>query len=417
MESHNRLLEFLVKYLVQGIDAKEKLVRSRICQILNGCLNSVDELSDDVYALYREKMSERLLDKEWTVRVQAVQSLSRFQSDESSGVTEAFIELLQYDPSVDVRKAILSVLEISDKSLLAILGRLRDIDPAIRRLVYRNKISEIDFDALSNTDREWILRNGLNERDDSVKKACLELVFSHWIKKTGNNLVELLMTFDFLENESLAIDLLKGYYSLVPDAFDHFDDIYFENLTGETALIIRTFCEFISTFDKKSSEDGTVVASQALLPEISKMLHYIDAYITKSANQDQSSTKSATQDKSLNVADDQGTFTFIIKQLICMARLFDYSDEVGRRNAVLLLKAMLSNPKVQDSLIPDILLTLQKVLLHEGEFTKVIIEIICDFRDIFGIFSNPDEENLGDHDATTMKEVQKEVHAQVGEAR
>ena len=223
MESHGRFLEFLVKYLVQGIDAKEKLVRARICQLLSGCLNSVDEISDDVYALYREKMSERLLDKEAIVRVQAVQALSRFQGDESSGVSEAFIELLQYDTSVDVRKSILQCLEVSDKSLPAILGRLRDVDAGIRKLVYRQKTSVIAFDELSAGDKEWILRHGLNERDEAVRKACLELVFSHWIKATGNNLVELLLTaFDITaeNNEALAVDLLKGYYTLVPDAFD-----------------------------------------------------------------------------------------------------------------------------------------------------------------------------------------------------
>ena len=368
-------MEFLIKYLLEGLDSKEKFVRARLCQLLACCSNNVEEISNELYMNYRMKMSERLLDKEWTVRVQAVYAISRFQGDSTTGVADAFLELLQYDPSADVRKAILISLEPCESNFHGILQRLRDVDPVIRRLVYRQKLPEYAFATISDEDKEWILHNGFAERNENVRKACFELVFGNWIKQLGNNLVELLLQFNIVNNEDLATDLLKGYYSLVPNAFDKFEDLYFENLSPETALIIRTYCEFVS-----EKSNGSTESSQALLPEISKMLYYIDLYTGKIPSSNE---------------DEKTVLYFILNQLIMMARLFDYSDEVGRRNSIVMFKSMLSNPSVSEQLIDNIVLTMKKIAENEESLTQSIIEVICDFRDIFGIFAS-DEESLGD---------------------
>ena len=74
-----RFIENLMLYLLENLDAKDRNVRLRLCQVLVACVNGVDELSDSVWMLFRVKMVERLFDKEPSIRVQAVHATARLQ--------------------------------------------------------------------------------------------------------------------------------------------------------------------------------------------------------------------------------------------------------------------------------------------------------------------------------------------------
>lgn len=78
-EMHGRLMENYIQCLLHGVEAKDKTVRHRVCLLLSGCIDAVDEIRDDLLSLFVEKLSERLFDKESSVRVAAVQALSRLQ--------------------------------------------------------------------------------------------------------------------------------------------------------------------------------------------------------------------------------------------------------------------------------------------------------------------------------------------------
>jgi condensin complex subunit 3 len=108
-----RFVEMFMRHLLRGIDAKEKFVRLRVCQLIALAMNSLGEIeyaleyevaynSDDLFDDLRDGLSKRTRDRESSVRVQAVIALARFQSgDDEAGikVTKALIELLQHDPS------------------------------------------------------------------------------------------------------------------------------------------------------------------------------------------------------------------------------------------------------------------------------------------------------------------------------
>jgi condensin complex subunit 3 len=72
-------LENLLQYLLDKVDCKDKTVRVRLCQLTVACINSLDELSDQLWSLFRAKMVERLFDKEPAVRAQAVHACARLQ--------------------------------------------------------------------------------------------------------------------------------------------------------------------------------------------------------------------------------------------------------------------------------------------------------------------------------------------------
>jgi condensin complex subunit 3 len=169
----SRFIENLMLFALEGVDVKEKLVRARLCQVIVACVNSVDELSDAVWQVFRAKMMERLFDKEAVVRVQAVHAMARLQAlplteDESSSagleILDVFMDLLQHDPSAEVRKTVLGQIDVTPRSLGVIRARRRDVDPKIRRSFYAAKLGEIDIHNLTIEQRDQVLRSGLTDR-------------------------------------------------------------------------------------------------------------------------------------------------------------------------------------------------------------------------------------------------------------
>lgn len=151
--------------------------------------------SDDVWSVFRVKMTERLFDKEASVRVHAIHAMSRLQGlalAEEGGleVIDIFLDLLAHDPSVEVRRVTLSQIDVTPKSLSAILERRHDLDNGIRRMFYADKMKEIDLKMLTIQQRDDILQAGLSDREESVRQACAEMIFSSWIQRTNSNLIE-----------------------------------------------------------------------------------------------------------------------------------------------------------------------------------------------------------------------------------
>ena len=117
---------FLIKYLLQGVEAKEKHVRCRIVRMLSFFSCFLQTNADHMWALfafisflrdgqlvtgYKDKFFARLFDKEVVVRCSAVIALVPFVCNDietmgngehpsfSQVVQRAFIAMLQSDPS------------------------------------------------------------------------------------------------------------------------------------------------------------------------------------------------------------------------------------------------------------------------------------------------------------------------------
>ena len=82
-------------------------------------------------------------------------------------------------------------MDISKSTIPFIIERIRDVDARIRKYVYRKSLTAIgDFRVFSIADREQILAWGLNDREPTVKKACIDMLISNWISQCGQNIVE-----------------------------------------------------------------------------------------------------------------------------------------------------------------------------------------------------------------------------------
>lgn len=371
----SRFIENLMLYALEGVDAKEKSVRARLCQLLVACVNSVDELGDHVWTAFRGKMVERLFDREAIVRVHAVHAMARLQAlpidEEGSGgleVLDIFMDLLQHDPAYEVRKAVLSQIDVTPRSLPIVLGRRRDIDVRIRRAFFTEKLAEIDMRTLSIEQRDAVLRAGLTDRETSVKQACIDMIFRNWIHDANSNLVEFLACLDVQNNTKMSEGALEAFFDGHPEESiaEAFGPAYFENLTVETAFILRVYCQW------RAAKDGAAVV-QEVLPEIVQMAAYIRrAYET---------LLGCCGDE--QAAGMRAEVEFVLGELLLVCRLLDWSDEVGRRVLADALLELLTNLELGDSLFTSALSLLILQSPSSQDYYDLVVGLVADFRDVF----------------------------------
>lgn len=93
--------------------------------------------------------------------------------------------------------------------------------------------------------------------------------------------------------------------------------------------------------------------------------------------------------------DDLMSLEFTIKQLLLVARDYDFSDDFARREMMLLMRRTLSSENLPDDLIKVAFQVVRKLSLGEKDFVQLATEIITDIRDAF---DNNDEEGGDDEE-------------------
>ncbi|KAJ1982784.1 chromosome condensation complex Condensin, subunit G [Dimargaris xerosporica] len=370
----SRFIEFLMYHLLKGFGAKDKPVRLRVVQLVAQCVNSFGEIDEDLYVELRTRLYERIHDKESAIRVQAVMALCRLQNGEDEdevvmgttaegglNVTKTLLNILRYDPSAEVRRSVLLNIAKTPATLPRVLERSRDFDTTNRRLTYLRALREIgDFRILSIDAREKLLSHGIKDREATVKQACVRMLSENWLEYANNNLIELLERLDVV-NSTIAEPALKELFKAHPDipgTFEFTDEIW-ENLTPETAFLIRVTLVFF----QEVGQDERLDAAQ---PEVLKLAQYIEKFTGL-----------------LDVAEDdeaEANYLFIVHQLLLVASLCDFADELGRRRFMTLLRDMLLLPTIPETHIETIIDIIFRLAISERDFTRLIVEAISDIR-------------------------------------
>lgn len=268
-----RLLSFLMETILPLLTAKDKFVRYRSTQLVSHIINSLDSIDDDVFQKLRHGLLRRIRDKEAMVRAQAVLGLGRLagnidaaaqsdddSEDEASGLLEKLLEVLQNDPSADVRRSLLINLPIAPATLPYLLERARDQDAATRRAVYSRLLPALgDFRHLSLSMREKLLRWGLRDRDENVRKSAGRLFRERWIEDCAgvappedgaqpepsppnfDGLLELLERIDVVNSgveNGVALEAMKGFWEGRPDYREAvtFDDHFWGDFVCRVGL-------------------------------------------------------------------------------------------------------------------------------------------------------------------------------------
>ncbi|XP_030170001.1 condensin complex subunit 3 isoform X3 [Lynx canadensis] len=274
-EEDRGILNYLFTFLLKSHEANSNAVRFRACQLINKLLGSMPEnaqIDDDLFDKINEAMLIRLKDKIPNVRIQAVLALSRLQDpkDDECPVVKAYATLIENDSNPEVRRAVLSCIAPSAKTLPKIVGRTKDVKEAVRKLAYQVLAEKVHMRAMSIAQRVMLLQQGLNDRSDAVKQAMQKHLLQGWLRFTEGNILELLHRLDVENSSEVAVSVLNALFSVTPlnelaEICKNNDGrklIPLETLTPENALYWRVLCEYV----KSKGDEGEEVLEQ-ILPE------------------------------------------------------------------------------------------------------------------------------------------------------
>jgi hypothetical protein len=225
-------LEELLWALLPLSEAADKAVRFRVCQLTASLLHGLSNdtgLADELYAELVTAMTERLRDRAPAARMQAARALARLQvrrtlrnaqtlarctAAPGAGIcarasaarspslarvsqdpgeagdfaddaaTGALLSLLECDKHKDVRRAVVASVGVSVVTIPALVERTRDNADEVRRTAFLTVANKVSLEALSIAQRATLLRRGLAERVDDVRKAAL-VMLGKFLKGAG----------------------------------------------------------------------------------------------------------------------------------------------------------------------------------------------------------------------------------------
>lgn len=452
----SRVIKFLTTYLQTSEDSsqtaaalllallpflctKDKTVRYRATQIVSQTLGVLTTIDDDLYKVIRHELIKRLRDKVPAIRLEAVMALGRLVENEmeeeddddddedfededvAPGLLEKLLDVLQNDTNADVRRALLLNLPITPKTLPYLLERARDRDGPTRRALYSRLLPSLgDFRHLSLSMREKLLRWGLRDRDEKVRKATGRLFRERWIedcagsrvieaedsdqKKVGFHdpsipaLLELLERIDALNTgneDGVAQEAMKEFWAGRPYYLDavFFDDEFWDNLTPESAFMARTFNDYCQA-DPKYQE-----MVEEKMPEVTRLGFHLQKHINTLLIRVQAATEAESDDKIAEQAEQE----FIVEQLLHIAQTLDYTDEIGRRKMFALLRHALSMADLPEECtrltVEALRLVCNSDEAGEREFTSVVLEAIAEVHDNIATSDIEDEAQADEDDS------------------
>ncbi|OHF00104.1 hypothetical protein CORC01_04512 [Colletotrichum orchidophilum] len=422
-----RLTSYLMSTILPLMTAKDKFVRYRSTQLISHIINSLDAIDDDLFQKLRHGLLKRIRDKEAMVRAQAVLGLGRLagnqvdaaanedgsEDDEASGLLEKLLEVIQNDPSADVRRSLLVNLPILPATLPYLLERARDQDALTRRAVYSRLLPALgDFRHLSLSMREKLLRWGLRDRDENVRKSAGRLFRERWIEDCAgvpppeegappaepsppnfDGLHELLERIDVVNSgveNGVALEAMKGFWEGRPDYREAvtFDKNFWETLSAESVFTARSFNDFCRTEGNGKFESLV----EEKLPEVTTLAFYLERYLGVLIEAiKRVSQAEGEEDEEEDTVEQE----FIVEQMLHIAITLDYSDEVGRRKMFALLRQSLSVPELPDDVTKLTINVLRDICAPdnagEKEFCSVVLEAVADVHDTIVDDPAPDD--------------------------
>lgn len=385
-------------------------MRYRSTQLIAHIVNSLDSIDDEYFHLVKMGLLKRVRDKEPSIRVQAVLGLGRLagneddadpesadsDNDASRGLLEKLVEILQNDPSAEVRRSLLLNLPITPGTLPYLLERARDLDPATRRALYSRLLPALgDFRHLSLSMREKLLRWGLRDRDENVRKATAKLFRERWIEDCAgteaasedteqaeprapniDGLLELLERIDVVNSaveKGVAFEAMREFWSGRPDYRDElrFDTQFWDNLTPESIFMVRSFSDFCS----QEGEGKYEILLGEKMPEVTMLASYLHRYAHELVD------ILRANDTREDGEEDTVEREFVVEQLMHIAKTLDYSDEVGRRKMFALLRETLAIAELPDEITKLVVDVLRDLCAGEREFCSVVLEAIAEVHD------------------------------------
>ncbi|KAF9269428.1 hypothetical protein L218DRAFT_1029797 [Marasmius fiardii PR-910] len=396
----SRFTENVVQYLMNnGCEAKDKTVRYRAVQLCAEIVAGLGEIDDTLCDDLQGILLKRTTDKETSVRVQAgiaLCKLARTEDAEDGKLLQRMMNSMTHDHSAEVRRAILMNIPITKVSLCAILERTKDTDTSIRKLVYSHVLTRDAAGGVTHpqkfsiAQREMICRNGLGDRDESVRAAATDLL-TLWLDVLSDvkseeqsnevdRLVELLKIFDLAEAK-VANDALSNIFTQHPGTFQgiKIDGSFWDALTTEKLFLAQVFVQHCK--DSKNLKDQA--RKDDALPEVTALAFKIqDAYhrLFTLIRDEEVGDNHALDDEERE--DERDACEVTLEEMLKLAVNVDYQDEMGRRKMHTLITGLLKEEGLPEKHVARCLDVLATISSSEGDLIRRVVEIIQDIQDI-----------------------------------
>lgn len=429
----------------------------RATQTLTHIIGQLNALDDDLFALIRVCFKKLSRHKESSVRVQAVLGLSHLMNtdddeddedddeDVASNIMEKLVDMMQNDPSAEVRRAILHNMEQTKDTMRYIFERAKDMDPMVRRIVYRKVLPGLgDFRFMKLVEREKLLRWGLRDRDDFVRKAAARVFAEKWLEDCASSydtrpdeekqpgqpappsleavreLLERIDVVGYGDEEGIAHDAMKQFWEIRTDYRDFitFDHDFWKQLDAQYAFLARSLNDYCNSLNetteirlKQDLEDKFPPAepfAYIVQVHLNALLDGIKEFYSRDPSEDPSELRQSQED----IEDRE----FTVQQLLHIALTLDYSPPIGRNQMMNIMRGALSRAELPEECTKLAVQVLRCCCNTEAEFCAIILEAIADVKDTL----MPDDATIrgeDDDDNESFHSAQSDVESDAGESR
>ncbi|XP_034544022.1 condensin complex subunit 3 [Notolabrus celidotus] len=383
VEDDHPFLSFIFNFLLESHKANSHAVRFRVCQLINKLLGSMAEnaqIDDDLFDQIHQAMLIRVTDKFPNVRIQAALAMTRLQQpkDPDCPTINAYMLILDNDSNAEVRRAVLSCIAMSPRTLPKVLKRTRDIKENVRKLAYQVLSDKVHIKALTIAQRVGLLQQGLRDTSEAVRDVVCSRLLPSWLLRLDGNVIEMLHRLDVENCAHTALDTLKAIFKGTPTEellqnrvqLDNRKLIPLDSLTCETVLYWRALCEFI----KAKGDDADEMLEQ-VLPDAATYADYLYGFLKSLP------MLSEEQRADFNQLELVMTKEFISQQLIHLIGCLDTNEEGGRKRVLAVLQEMLGLPQTPSSLVSLLTEKLLTLIPDDHRRIQTVAEIISDVRE------------------------------------
>jgi condensin complex subunit 3 len=165
---------------------------------------------------------------------------------------------------------------------------------------------------------------------------------------------------------------MGAFFEFRPEVLDsfQFNDSFWDGLSAESVFLARSFFQFCyRTENTRQLEEK--------LPEVTRLAFYIQKYVNAYFE---------------NVDEDaKQELEFVVEQLLQIALILDFGDEIGRRKMFGLLRSILVLPELPEGLTERVIEIIRKITTSERDFSQIVMEIVYDLHDILN--EEPEEQD------------------------
>lgn len=263
-EANTEFVSYLIKHLLRGIEASDKLVRYRVVQLFALIIKYMGDIDADIFQVLIVSLYKRLNDREIPIRMQAVIALASFQyfdinfDDEedldeegklstdkvtNDSIIEWLMTCLQLDESAEVRRTAMLNTEKTKTTINLLLERVKDFNSINRRIVFSKITPELG--AMSNLkarQREILLQYGLSDRDKSVAEAAIKLLCNSWFDSCDGDLNKFLELMNVTRSQ-IAEKAISTLFTVRPEVVQGIEigPEFWKSLTIESSYLMRAF--------------------------------------------------------------------------------------------------------------------------------------------------------------------------------